>query len=660
MSYPTLIKNVGSTGLAPALQPYQVGGLDLSNSIKPFNGTTGGVSGASGTMSTISKMMPYLGAGLGVLSGVSTIINNSKINDVSAYEDLYKDYGNEEYTGDFNQLIQQRRNSYVENVPSWEQIRGMTAGDKAGSAIMSGAEGALAGLGFGPWGALAGGLFGLFASIFGSSLGDSAATNARNKLKRGREDALAKNQQQFLTGVHNAEQQVNYNALSNIAALGGPLHSYGTDWTNGITFIDNGGTHESNPLEGVPMGIAEDGMPNLVEEGEVIYNDYVFSNRLKVPKATREKYKLRGTKDMTFAEAAKKMQKESEERPNDPISKNGLEDSMNNLMQAQELLRQEEEMREFAEGGQIHIKPNKRGTFTAAASKHGMGVQEFASKVLANPNDYSTAMVKKANFARNASKWKHANGGHLYGLGNYLQYAPAIGSGLSVLTDVFGLTNKQDYSNADALSKTAQSAISGIKDVAFTPIGNYLQYKPFDTMFYANQLAAQANATRRAIRNNANGNRMTAIAGLLGADYNAQNQLGNLYRQAEGYNLAQKAKIADFNRATNMFNSEGFLKAAMANQDASQKRAALRVDVANKVAAMKDAVDARVGATRSNNLTGLWNNLGAISTAIENRKLRAELAKAGVFGTLNPELLKLINNKFSKGGKITKRKGLMI
>lgn len=34
--------------------------------------------------------------------------------------------------------------------------------------------------------------------------------------------------------------------------------------------------------------------------------------------------------------------------------------------------------------GGIHIKPSKRGTFTAAATKHGMGVQEFASKVLAN------------------------------------------------------------------------------------------------------------------------------------------------------------------------------------------------------------------------------------------------------------------------------------
>ena len=55
--------------------------------------------------------------------------------------------------------------------------------------------------------------------------------------------------------------------------------------------------------------------------------------------------------------------------------------------------------------GGIHIAPSKRGTFTAAATKHGMGVQEFASKVLRNKDSYSPAMVKKANFARNASKW---------------------------------------------------------------------------------------------------------------------------------------------------------------------------------------------------------------------------------------------------------------
>ena len=57
------------------------------------------------------------------------------------------------------------------------------------------------------------------------------------------------------------------------------------------------------------------------------------------------------------------------------------------------------------DGGSIHIAPSKRGTFTAAATKHGMGVQEFAARVLRNKEDYSPSLVKKANFARNSNKW---------------------------------------------------------------------------------------------------------------------------------------------------------------------------------------------------------------------------------------------------------------
>ena len=59
----------------------------------------------------------------------------------------------------------------------------------------------------------------------------------------------------------------------------------------------------------------------------------------------------------------------------------------------------------FNSGKDIHIKKSKRGTFTKAAKQHGMSVQSFANKVLKNPSKYSAAMRKKANFARNASKW---------------------------------------------------------------------------------------------------------------------------------------------------------------------------------------------------------------------------------------------------------------
>lgn len=69
---------------------------------------------------------------------------------------------------------------------------------------------------------------------------------------------------------------------------------------------------------------------------------------------------------------------------------------------------------QYKEGGKIYIKPSKRGTFTAAAKKHGKSVQEFARQVLANKENYSPAMVRKANFARNSAGWEHSTGGPLY------------------------------------------------------------------------------------------------------------------------------------------------------------------------------------------------------------------------------------------------------
>lgn len=59
----------------------------------------------------------------------------------------------------------------------------------------------------------------------------------------------------------------------------------------------------------------------------------------------------------------------------------------------------------YNSGKDIHIKPSKRGTFTKASKQRGMSVQRFANKVLRNPGNYSAAMRKKANFARNAAKW---------------------------------------------------------------------------------------------------------------------------------------------------------------------------------------------------------------------------------------------------------------
>lgn len=59
----------------------------------------------------------------------------------------------------------------------------------------------------------------------------------------------------------------------------------------------------------------------------------------------------------------------------------------------------------------IHIKKKNRGKFTESAKRHGMSVQQYASKVLSDPSSPSY-LRKRAQFAKNAAKW-HMNGGIL-------------------------------------------------------------------------------------------------------------------------------------------------------------------------------------------------------------------------------------------------------
>ena len=123
-------------------------------------------------------------------------------------------------------------------------------------------------------------------------------------------------------------------------SFGGNLNTNGADFSNGQIIVGNGGTHEENPMEGVPMGMDAEGNPNLVEQGEVIFNDYVFSNRLFADGSLLESFNLPKSYDgYSFAAIAEKLGNESKERPNDPISKKGLTSSMSILQQAQEDVR---------------------------------------------------------------------------------------------------------------------------------------------------------------------------------------------------------------------------------------------------------------------------------------------------------------------------------
>lgn len=465
------------------------------------------------------------------------------------------------------------------------------------------------------------------------------------------------------------------NNKDNRKAFGGSLSTHGSDFTNGITIVGNGGTHEQNPNEGVQMGVDQDGVPNLVEEGEVVFNNYVFSNRLKVPKKDMKKFKLKGK---TFADAAKNLQKESEERPNDPISKRGLEASMGRLAGIQEGVRERKNGNKFAEGGPYKTYRNyesiddnwytstymnfvnslKEGDKSSRAWLDRINSGEFGSVGGNTFTDISdiqrlatdrkkgpvhNAMSKAAELYKTESeipsnitmdrlegtpigsiapesKWRRENTpqptepkqhrmeGEQRLSPTWMRYAPVVGSAFSVLSDMFGNTNRPDYGPSDYINE----AIKPIKPIGARTINNYLTYKPLDTDYMTNKLNANRAAQRRGILNTSGGNRATAMAGLIASDYNYGNQLGDLTRQAEMYNEQQRQQVQAFNRGTNQFNAEALTKADAANANIQQQQNELRLKQRLAQAQMRDTANVRSSQARSSNLTNLLDNLGAV------------------------------------------------
>lgn len=545
-------------------------------------------------------------------------------------------------------------------------------------------------------------------------------------------------------------------------AFGGDLNTYGGTYNGGLEYIDNGGTHEQNPFNGVPMGTDRNGTPNLVEEGETIWNDYVFSNRLKVPETLTDKYKL--SKDITFAEASKKLGKEIEETPNDPISKRTFNSFMQDLQQSQEEVKAKKELakakrqfnklspqeqlgilngtpvqgdntmlsnpnemvsnepQQFDDGGWmfdnmwegapeyqnsylkgnipyyqgkvsskgysvkdiegtdnyknftkyaltlpdshnywqtlsnktgkdvtylknnyerlrndgklgwVHRTPKFNNISTQAdtpftiyqpldalgnqrpfnmLSPYGMGysandIVPFSDRVDANGN--TVIDLKNKEFIPTDTKKKINNKEDNGLLPTWMRYAPIVGSAIGAASS---LLSKPDESSADAILTAAREA-GQYTPISFNPIGDYITYNPFDRDYYINKLNAESGAARRAIINQASGNRGNAMAGILAADYNAQNQLGALARQAEEYNLAQRQKVAEFNRGTNMFNTEGMFKADTANQAAKMQVRNTLLQGTMQAERLRQAARQQLAAERSANLTNLFNNIGNI------------------------------------------------
>lgn len=420
-------------------------------------------------------------------------------------------------------------------------------------------------------------------------------------------------------------------------AFGGDLLTHGAEWDNGLRIIGNGGTHEENPMEGVPMGMDAEGTPNLVEQGEVIFNDYVFSNRIFADGGLLESFNLPKSYDgYSFAAIAEKLGEESKERPNDPISKRGLLSSMSRLQQAQETVRQQSQVGQegvqYAHGGRMGTLFDGLGDMPNFLDGADYGDWQDYGTLLEPINAEDLWNEAMAGADESGEEGDTNKSSKL----TWLRYAPVVGAAIGLGQNLF---SRPDYTSADTILEAANQA-GNYTPVGYTPIGNYLQYRPFDRNFYLNKLNAQAGATRRAIMNTTSPSRNAA---LLAADYNAQGRLGDLARQAEEYNLAQRQAVETFNRGTNMANAEMGLKAAMANQEAALKARSSRLSGVAQAMAVRDAVDARRGASMSANLTNFFNSLGDIG--------REEYSRNMIMS--NPALYYSIDNK----GNVTYKNG---
>lgn len=616
---------------------------------------------AGGKLGFADKALGVAGIGLNAInSGISA----AQINDTSGIEEQIKLNSNPGINPTDNKaLLDSWANHNNMKHVTYNQVRGNNGG--IGSLFQGAIGGASAGLAFGGIGAAIGGGIGLLASGIGSIFGNNKARREMRRINSSIDQANNQARVNFMSAADGLESSLDSGLESNFYAEGGNL-----------TEFNAGGTHEQNPFGGIPQGIGANGNPNLVEEGETRNGDYVFSNRIKATKEDLEKFGLSGKfADKSIADISKVLSKESKERPNDPISQRGYEDAMGKLTMLQDFykqgsaIQQEQAMQNniYSQGGYLGLdswginrlrnntppvyESNNLDTPYTTNSGQPLGVAPQPLQAVAPTNSINNAFQQYASslginslpsvrIGLEGSKPAPMNTvdrSTPLGLGNtitprvgldqipdyrkvghidtsvsdgssklglhHLRYAPLVGSAIGVLSDLFG-GNKPDYSIANSLDEFKPN------NTPYTPeyITERLDYTPLDREYHANKLLAKSNATDRHIINTSAGNSATAHAGLLANAYNSQQSLGDLYRKAEEYNDQQAERVAGFNRQTSMHNSQLALQA----EQMSRANQELGLRFAMAKAQMMQAERDKYQASRSANLTNLFDNLGMV------------------------------------------------
>ena len=202
-----------------------------------------------------------------------------------------------------------------------------------------------------------------------------------------------------------------------------------------VTEVNAGGTHEQNPNMGVQVGVDSRGVPNLVEEGEVIWkrptntlmgknlfaeggsanSEYVFTNRwfptddllaeVGIAKKPNEKAKPKEP-TKSYADRAKDINKEAKERPNDPITKNTINKNLEKLAEAQE---KERAMREAQAAAQEQAA--RRNMALGMNSMMGQGMNPMQDMVAQRQQNMPNEDQSLTEYNRGGTPMMMAYGG---------------------------------------------------------------------------------------------------------------------------------------------------------------------------------------------------------------------------------------------------------
>ena len=143
------------------------------------------------------------------------------------------------------------------------------------------------------------------------------------------------------------------------------------------TRINNGGSHEENPNGGVQMGVDSQGTPNMVEQEESVYKDFVYSDNIIIDDEMIERYNLpKALKGLYYSEGADWFIDQISNN-NDPIDNNGLNVGLARLAEAQE--EQKEEQKAIQEQKNLEEELSKLSPEELTQLEQMLGGQEEAA-----------------------------------------------------------------------------------------------------------------------------------------------------------------------------------------------------------------------------------------------------------------------------------------